>query len=258
MEIPGYRTLRPLGRGGAADVFEAEDVRTGVRYAAKVFRAAGGGDDGARRLLRERFVAEGALLAKLSHPRIVRVREAGTLPDGVPFFVMDLVTGPDGGPAGTLADVKTPDPRAVAGWYDDMREGLEYLHSRGIVHRDLKLENVLVGADGRAVLADFGISRILDRDLRAELKLDAETVLHASGGPLRLRMGSRGYFAPELERGGHATAASDVYALGVLVFRMLTGIWFEPGMDLARGLPFSYRTYGSDPSPIRALLQREA
>ena len=236
-DIPGYRAVQSLGRGGAAEVFEAEDLRSGIRYAVKVFRpdVSAGGDADTHSFLRERFVAEGRLLSRLAHPRIVRVREYGTLPDaGEPYCVMDLVTDAEGRPAKTLAAIEAPEPEQIAVWHDDIREGLDYLHAHGVVHRDLKLENVLVGPDGHAVLVDFGVSRVIDRDLRAELKMDAETILRKGEGSMRLRMGSRGYFAPELERGDHATPASDRYALGVLTFRLLTGIWYEPGMDCVR------------------------
>lgn len=240
-KIGDWRIERLLGTGGASEVYEVEHAVYGTRRALKLFKPSEDivKDREKFRILKERFVAEGKILAKISHPRIVRVHEYGSdEAAGVTYFVMDLVTNEKGGAARTLADAYADgiDPDQVAVWYEDLREGLACIHAQKIVHRDLKLENVLIGPDGHAVITDFGISRILDRDLREELRISMVTRIAAEQDSMRIRMGSRGYFSPELERGEEATPASDWYALGVVVFRLLTGIWYEPGMDIAQVL----------------------
>ena len=193
----------------------------GERFALKLFANVG---DNAE-FLRKRFLAEGRMLARFDHPRLVGVHElAVETGGGRPYFTMDLVLGPAGEPQ-TLEDVRktqTLDEARVAAVYADLREGLAYLHAHGIVHRDVKLENVLVDAEGRAVLSDFGISRIFDTRLKKELAVT--TTMAGERAPI---MGSFGYLAPELKCGERATPASDAYALGVLVFRLLTGVWYE-------------------------------
>ena len=239
--VGDWRIERLLGAGGASEVYEVEHSVYGIRRALKLFKPTEevAKDREKFRILKERFVAEGKILAKISHPRVVRVHEYGSDETaGATYFVMDLITDEKGGAARTLADAYADgvDPDQVAMWYEDMREGLAYIHSQKIVHRDLKLENVLIGPDGHAVLTDFGISRVLDRDLREELRLGMVTSIASDQDSMRLKMGSRGYFSPELERGEEATPASDWYALGVVVFRLLTGIWYEPGMDVMQVL----------------------
>ena len=233
-----YRTIRLLGRGGMGAVYEAEHVQLGVRRALKVFRP--GGDAS----LRRRFLAEGRLLARLDHPRLVRVHDLGV--DGetdCAWFAMDLVLDAEGRPR-TLEDVRRAGAvteSAAAVWFADLCAALAYVHGRDIAHRDVKLENVLLDATGHVVLSDFGISRILDPGLRTAAGLTATAVFAGDAGGLGPLMGTLGYLAPELKTGGAATAASDRYALGILMFRLLTGIWYEPGTDaLALLEPFEY------------------
>lgn len=115
----------------------------------------------------------------------------------------------------------------IAGWYEDLREALTVVHAAGIVHRDVKLENILVGRDGRAVLSDFGISRVVDEDLRR--KLEVTRTMVAKDADMKLVVGTAAYLAPEIKSGGEPTPASDFYALGIAFFRLMTGLWYEPG-----------------------------
>ena len=223
-QIDGYHVVRLLGRGGMAEVYEVE--RFGVRRAMKVFTA-----DGERaELLKSRFLAEGRLLARLDHPRLVKVHASGVdEASGTPYLVMDLVLGADGEPQ-TLATLHTRrqvTEERLFGWYEDLAEALRYIHAAGVVHRDVKPSNILIGADGHAVLSDFGVSRFTDENLRKELSVDATMATDAT--PLsRVVMGTANYFAPEVRAGATATAAADIYALGVTLFRLLTGVWYEP------------------------------
>ena len=215
-----------------SEVYEAEHLRLGSRHAIKFFTYEKNVDG-----VKERFLTEGKLLAKLAHPRIVRVTDAGTDPETQqPYFVMDLVADPEGN-VHSLADVPAggADEAQIAVWYDDLREGLAYIHAKGVIHRDLKLENVLIGPDGHVVLTDFGISKI-------GVAKNGDTVVDPVQTIVRLRdgknplMGSLGYMAPELEMGVAASPESDYYALGVIVFRLLTGTWCDSRTDIVGDL----------------------
>ena len=227
-KIGPYRFVRLLGKGAMGAVYEVVHENLGVRRALKLFHMEGRSAD----FLRKRFLAEGKLLARLDHPRLVRVYDLDFAEKGgAPYFTMDLVTGPDGQPL-NLADVHDADggisEKRLAGWYGDMREALDAIHAAGIVHRDIKPENILVDKDGRAVLSDFGVSRVIDAQLRADIAL---TRTIATGETLDERriLGTVMYLAPEVKRGGAPTPASDYYALGMTFFRLLTGLWYEPG-----------------------------
>lgn len=229
--VPGqtvgeYRIISRLGKGGMAEVYEAESIKTGSPYALKVFAC----EQANAIFLKERFLAEGRLLAKLHHPRIVRVFDFGLYEDR-PYFVMDLILDVADRPR-TLRDALESgdvDEERIARWYGDLAEALCYIHGKGIVHRDVSLENVMVGPDGRAVLSDFGVSKILDRDLRAELNISLMTQV-SDGRPV---MGKSFYLAPEVRSGGDETPASDLYALGILVFYLLNQVWYTPGARMA-------------------------
>ena len=226
-----YKVVRELGKGGMSEVYEVENVRLGSRHALKLFTYSG---DVAE--VRDRFLAEGRLLAQLSHPRIVRVTDVGVdEASGRPYLVMDLIVRASGEPC-TLADVPPggADEREIARWYEDLREGLNFIHGKGVIHRDLKLQNVLIGPDGHAVITDFGISKITSKDLGEKVD-PVQTIVRLRDGKNPL-MGSLGYMAPELEMGQPASEASDWYSLGVLVFKLLTGVWYDAHMAVRETL----------------------
>ena len=187
-------------------------------------------DHGNREFLKKRFLAEAKILSRLNHPRLVHVHELGIdEPSGTPYYVMDLVRSATG-EAETLEDVrragKITEAKALQ-WLADIREGLEYIHAQGVVHRDIKLENVLIDKDGHAVLSDFGVSRIFDDRLRNELMVTTTFIAGETTGTQPV-MGTYWYLAPEIRKGGAATPESDWYSLGVLMYRLLTGMWYEP------------------------------
>lgn len=229
--VGGYRIVRQLGSGGMGTVYEAEHAGLGVRYALKAFTRERGDVES----LRRRFLAEAKTLARLMHPNIVRVYDVGEDAErGLLYFAMDLVVGSDGA-ARTLADVEPgeADEGRLAEWYGQLRSALEYIHAQGVVHRDFKPGNVLLDAKGNAVLGDFGISRFLAGGLRDEIGVESTVEIERTDE--RAIMGSVMYLAPEVRRGEKATPASDAYALGVTFYRLLTGIWYEPG-PVADGL----------------------
>ena len=228
-KIGAYEVVRLLGKGGMSEVYEAENPRLGSRHALKLFTYEK--DDSE---VRERFMIEGKLLARLNHPRIVRVTDFGTdETSGKPYFVMDLVLN-ERGEMQLLSDVEpgTVDEETVGKWYDDLRDGLAYIHANGVIHRDLKLQNVLIGPDGHAVLTDFGISKIFDAKGDGVQIVDTVKTLVKVREGRSLVMGSLGYMAPELEMGVAASPQSDWYALGVIIYRLLTGTWCDARTDV--------------------------
>ena len=227
-----FRIVRLIGKGGMSEVYEVEHVRLGSRHALKLFTYERDDPE-----VRRRFETEGRLLARLNHPRIVRVTDIGVDAEtGRPYFVMDLVRD-ERGQQRSLADVPpgTADEETVGRWYDDLREGLAYIHANGVIHRDLKLQNVLVGPDGHVVLADFGISKIFAAEGAAAVVDTVQTIVKVRDGR-SLVMGSPGYMAPELEMGVAASRESDWYALGVIVYRLLTGTWCDARTDVVGAL----------------------
>ena len=229
MKIGVYETVRLLGKGGMSEVYEVENPRLGSRHALKLYTYEKDDPE-----VKERFQVEGKLLARLNHPRIVKVTDFGTdEASGKPYFVMDLILN-ERGEMQLLSDVEpgTVDEETVGKWYDDLREGLSYIHSHGVIHRDLKLQNVLIGPDGHAVLTDFGISKIFDAKGDGVQIVDTVRTLVKVKEGRSLVMGSLGYMAPELEMGVAASPQSDWYALGVIIYRLLTGTWCDSRTDI--------------------------
>ena len=238
-KIGEYRIVRPLGRGGMGAVYEVASISNGKRCALKIFASVGKNSD----FFKKRFIAEGKILACLNHPRLVKVHKLSIDEDtGMPFFTMDMILSEDG----TSCNLEMYRKRKclgeseIASIYSDLREALAYLHAQGIVHRDIKLENILMDADGRAVLSDFGVSRILRSELRDAISVT--TTLASDRAPI---IGSAGYLSAELKSGKPATPPDDAWALGVLVFRLLTGVWYEAdssAMDLIAGFSSGWDT----------------
>lgn len=241
--LGAYEIIRQLDAGGMGLVYEAVHVGLKSRCAIKVFAT----DSQRQDFLRKRFLAEGKLLAAFRHPRIVRVTDLQVdEKSGAPYFAMDLVLAPDGNPQ-TLEAARQNgvDEEQAVGWLRDICEGLAYIHGKGVVHRDISLENVMVGPDGHAIITDFGISRIFDSGLRQRVDLTRFTMVEL--GTTELKMGKVPYMAPELTRKmpAHASPASDAYALGILLFRLLTGFWFERdsranAMEMLAGMKYDW------------------
>ena len=237
-EIGPYRIVRALGQGGMGAVYEVEHIKLGVHYALKTFTL----DHGHVDLFRKRFLAEGKVLARLSHPNIARVFDLDIVEgDELAFFVMDLVHYKDG-ESYTLADIEVggADEEHLVRWFAQLASAIDYIHGVGIVHRDIKLNNILLNDKGGVTLSDFGISKFEGERIRSEVNVSRTMVSMADGTVTgNLVMGTEGYMAPEILRGRDASAASDTYALGVTFFRLLTGMWYEPGTNALKLLePF--------------------
>ena len=225
-KIGSYRIIRLLGQGGMGAVYEVEHTQLGVHYALKTFTLEGGHVD----VLKNKFLTEGKVLARLHDPHLVRVFDLNfDEATGTPYFVMELVLSEDGKPR-TLSDVNTAelDEECVLQWFVELASVVDYIHNQGIVHRDIKLGNVLLTSDGHVVLSDFGISRLFSEQLRSDVKA-VNTIVSEASTAARLVMGTQGYMAPEVARGKEATPAADSYSMGVMFVYLLTGIWYEPG-----------------------------
>ena len=207
-------------------VYEVEHTQLGVHYALKAFTLGDGHVD----VLKNKFLTEGKVLARLHDQHLVHVFDLNfDEATGTPYFVMDLVLYDDGSPR-TLLDVSTEelDEDYVLQWFSELASVVDYIHEQGIVHRDIKLGNVLLSSDGHVVLSDFGISRLFSERLRSDVKA-VNTMVSEAATSARLMMGTQGYMAPEVARGEEATPAADSYSLGVMFVYLLTGIWYEPG-----------------------------
>lgn len=203
-----YDIVAPLGAGGMGEVYRAHDARLGRDVAVKILP-----DDLSSPDRLARFEREARAVASLNHPGIVTlysIEEAG----GTRFLTMELVEGrtladlvtPGGLPAGRVLDLLVP-----------LADALAAAHARGVVHRDLKPANVMVTAEGRVKVLDFGLAKRTEPDSGAQ---------SGSGAPLSMAgevLGTVPYMAPEQLFGEQVDARTDIYALGVLAFELLTG-----------------------------------
>lgn len=198
--IPGYTILRVLGQGGMSTVYLAEQNSLGRKVALKVMLA----DALADEVSRARFENEARTIARLEHPHIVAIHEVGRSSDGLPFYTMSHLA------RGHLAQRKlVGEQQKVAAILRALLGALDYAHVRGVVHRDVKAENVLFDDTDRPMLADFGIAQQRGSNPR----LTSE----------RMAVGSTAYMAPEQARGKDVDRRADLYSMGVLAWEMLTG-----------------------------------
>ncbi len=209
-EFADHRLERELASGGMGVVFEAVDLRLNRRVAMKVIRDV----QFARRGEAARFRTEMKSVARLVHPHIIPVYESGEV-DGTQYFTMRLAEG--GSLAERLQKQGAMPTQAAAAMMAEIARAVQHAHDRGVLHRDLKPANILLDADGRPLLADFGLAK----------QLDSESQLTHSG----TQLGTLHYMSPEQAAGGsqEITTASDVWALGVLLSQMLTNKLPFPG-----------------------------
>ncbi|HZU11477.1 MAG TPA: protein kinase [Chloroflexota bacterium] len=218
-----YKLIAPLGEGGMATVYRARDLRLNREVALKILR-----DD----LMKDpgflaRFQREAEIVASLTHPHIVSVFDVGS-DDGSHFIVMEYIRGR------TLRDVietagPLPPDRAVR-ILTPILEALGYAHQRELIHRDVKPQNILLAADGTPKLADFGIAHLADGSTTRTAAI----------------LGSAHYLSPEQSRGEEATARSDLYACGIVLHEILTGV---PPFDGPNALAIAHQHLEAIPQP---------
>ncbi|MGC9539860.1 serine/threonine-protein kinase [Streptomyces sp. UG1] len=196
-----YRLDGPVGRGGMGEVWRATDEMLGRTVAVKLLAAEA--DEAAV----QRFRREAEIAARLSHPHVVALYDAGAH-EGRLFLVMEFVDG--GSLAGELAAHGVLSPERVAHLAAQIAEGLSAAHRQGVVHRDIKPANLLLSSDGTVKIADFGVARTAH---------ETAVALTATGQLL----GTSTYLAPERAVGRPAGPASDVYSLGCVLYELLTG-----------------------------------
>ncbi|NBD11693.1 protein kinase [Corallococcus sp. c25j21] len=236
-----YRLERELGRGGMATVFLATDLRLSRPVAVKRMHPGGGAGRA------ERFRREAELAASLHHPNVLGVHDYGEDGDQGPFLVCEWVRGEDlRALAARLAPVP-PEAVMVLGW--ELARALAAAHARGIVHRDVKPDNVLVAEGGPLKLADFGLAALEDQER-----------LTSTGAVT----GSLPYMAPERIDTGAYSPASDVYAVGVILFELCSGSTPHAGKGAAhlaasvmtKDAPSLTEVVPGTPEPLAALVAR--
>ncbi len=203
-----YRLLRELGRGGMGVVHLAERAEGGFEQRVAIKLIKRGMDSEA--ILR-RFLAERQILAGLDHPNIARLLDGGLSEDGQPYFALEYI---EGEPLLDYCDARRLPVDARLELFEQACRAVEYAHGRLVVHRDLKPSNLLVTGDGRVKLLDFGVAKLLEAGEAGE-----STQLTELGA----RPMTPAYAAPEQLRGEPVTTATDVYALGVVLYELLTG-----------------------------------
>lgn len=228
-EVDGYRINRVIGHGGMSTVYLAEQTSLDRKVAMKIMLAEALADE----VSRARFENEARTIARLQHPNIVGIHEVGRTADGLPFYSMPFL------PRGHLAqrNLRGDQPK-VAAIVRQLLQALDYAHVRGVVHRDVKAENVLFDETERPMLADFGIAQRRGSNPR----------LTNAG----LAVGSTAYMPPEQARGQEVDRRADLYSMGVLTWEMLVGrLPYNAGDALSMALKHVQDPIPRLPAPLK-------
>ena len=232
-----YVVLERIGHGGMGAVYRARDRELGREVALKVVRLPEGSPDVAERMMRE-----ARTLARLEHPGIVPVHDVGTLPDGRVFYAMKLVRG---APLDALPSTSFAERLRIV---ERVCEAVAFAHAHGVIHRDLKPQNVMVGPFGEVLVMDWGVAKIVGDaafSLGTDLTERASPPTASSTGH-GVVLGTPGYMAPEQATGDPSLvdARADVYAIGAIL-RDLVAANLESPANRPRDVP----------RPLRAIIQ---
>ncbi len=253
-----YRLIERVGGGGMGTVYLAEDSVLGRRVALKILDLPELRSDLSARLLRE-----AQILARLEHPGIVPVHDAGTLADGRVFYAMKFVEG-------ERLDILAkriealPDRLRI---FQRICEAVAFAHARGILHRDLKPENIMVGPFGEVLVMDWGVAKILredppPREDRAETPMESSQNVPAETKPLKTEhgtvLGTAGYMAPEQARGeiDRLDERADIYSLGAILRFLLVGKQPPAGVERLKNESAPLAAAGSAPKAVAAISQK--
>ncbi len=231
-----YRLIELVGAGGMATVFRGEDLLLERTVAVKFLREPFASDPA----FRERFLGEARAAARLDHPNIVRIYDVGVDEGNHPYIVMEIVEGED-----LKTSIRREGPLSVNKALDLTRQicaGVGLAHRAGIVHCDLKPQNILVTYEGQAKVADFGIARAFQGEGRGSQEEQEDVV-----------WGSPHYIAPEQAMGKQPTPATDVYSIGVMLYEMLTGV---PPFHDPDPTALALKHIQEEPVPLRSLNPR--
>ncbi|WP_277440436.1 serine/threonine-protein kinase [Streptomyces sp. SPB162] len=228
-----YRLEVALGGGGFGQVYSAADQALGRQVAVKVLTLRPEWADGERSARQGRFRREATAAARLSHPNVAAVHDAGEHA-GSPFIVMELLRGQD--LRQVLAERGALPVADVVAYGVQICAGLEHAHGQGLVHRDIKPENLMLVADGTVKICDFGL--VAERD--------ADVTRYT--GPMSM-LGSPPYFSPEQALGGEVTGRSDLYSLGCVLYALLAA---APPFSAGNTVGYAYRHVHEVPERLAA------
>ncbi len=226
-----YRLRERLGAGAMGEVFAAEDQQLRRRIAIKLLRAEHSSDSASG----ARLQAEAQALARVQHPNVVHVYETGVVDDRL-FVAMELV---EGGTLSTWLAKPARSPREIAATFAAVGRGLGAVHAAGLVHRDFKPDNVLMGEDGRPRITDFGLARFADEEMPPILDGPVDAPLVTQTGAI---LGTPAFMSPEQLRAEPASSASDQFSFCVALYRALYGAWPFGGRTVHERLDAIVRT----------------
>ena len=223
LDIPGYVLNDILAEGGMGSIFRAHNRETGQVAAIKILHPGYAKHEE----FVSRFIQEARAAGRLSHPNIIKVYNVGKTANGRYYFTMELVKG------STLTQkIATLSARDAARMFYEIADALDYAHRRGIIHRDIKPDNILIGSDGEPKLTDLGIAVLDQQDM-------------TQGGPRVL--GTPHYMSPEQASGKKITGQTDIYSLGATFFHVFTA---QPLFDAADPQQIMIKHVREKPRPL--------